>query len=381
VQNTGARTSPDVSYNADPNSGFAVYSSVSDGGVKGWQVVGGTSAGAPQWAALVAIADQGRKLVGKSTLYGASGTLPAIYALVKSSSTYAANFRDVTRGSSSFFASAFSGYDLVTGLGSPKAKSVVSALISSGTSSSAKTSTSIASKTTTTTSKAAAAVLAAESALQPGLVYNTSVTRAAVDSSIKAVSDVRTIGPAVTETAAASGVFSTSGLRGSGAAGSGVREWGGAGGVFSERRIDAARAGSMIVGGVVAGAARNLAAARDALSSATARVSKSLADLVAPATSSANLFDFAHFGNPLNLAADSIAAFADESATLAAATAGGVAGSRDRAMAVAWTVTGVVAAADAALLIYYFSGRDRKRAEHQGLEPWPSDDSDRHLVE
>ncbi len=40
------RSAPDVSYNADPNTGFAVYDSVPYQGFSGWQVVGGTSAGA-----------------------------------------------------------------------------------------------------------------------------------------------------------------------------------------------------------------------------------------------------------------------------------------------------------------------------------------------
>src|SRR5207244_2794009 len=50
------RTGPDVAYDADPNTGVLVYDSVNGG----WFAYGGTSAGAPQWAALVAIADQGR---------------------------------------------------------------------------------------------------------------------------------------------------------------------------------------------------------------------------------------------------------------------------------------------------------------------------------
>ena len=45
------RAIPDVSYNADPNSGYAVYDSYG----YGWIVVGGTSAGAPQWAAIQAL--------------------------------------------------------------------------------------------------------------------------------------------------------------------------------------------------------------------------------------------------------------------------------------------------------------------------------------
>ena len=63
-QEFAGRKVPDVSYNA--GVGYAVYDSFTGGG--GWIGVGGTSAGAPQWAALVAIADQGRTLNGLGSL-------------------------------------------------------------------------------------------------------------------------------------------------------------------------------------------------------------------------------------------------------------------------------------------------------------------------
>jgi subtilase family serine protease len=140
VQSTGVRSTPDVSYDGDPNTGFAVYDSLAYQGSSGWQVYGGTSAGAPQWAALVAIADQGRTLAGEGTLDGASQTLPMLYALYNSSSTYAAGFNDVVDTSSpgrwhwrwGGFGngnSATSGYDTATGLGTPKAAGVVAALV------------------------------------------------------------------------------------------------------------------------------------------------------------------------------------------------------------------------------------------------------------
>ncbi|HWE02285.1 MAG TPA: S53 family peptidase [Tepidisphaeraceae bacterium] len=69
------RNIPDVLYNANPVPGFSVYDSA-DGG---WLTLGGTSAGAPQWAALVAIADEVRATTGQASLDGASQTLPAIY--------------------------------------------------------------------------------------------------------------------------------------------------------------------------------------------------------------------------------------------------------------------------------------------------------------
>jgi hypothetical protein len=145
VQSSGARSTPDVSYVADPNTGVAVYDSLPDQGFSGWQEVGGTSAGAPQWAALIALADQGRVIAGNGTLDGASQTLPMLYNLYSapgtaSYSTYTSSFNDVIDQSSSnpwqwrwggrgrSGSQATAGYDTVTGLGSPKAASIVSAL-------------------------------------------------------------------------------------------------------------------------------------------------------------------------------------------------------------------------------------------------------------
>ncbi|HEY1599447.1 MAG TPA: fibronectin type III domain-containing protein, partial [Pirellulales bacterium] len=118
------RKVPDVAYNA--GVGMAVYDTF--GPDQGWVSIGGTSAGAPQWAALVAIADQGRALAGESTLNGASQTLAAIYAAP------AADFHDITSGSTQF-QSAGTGYDLATGLGSPVANLLIPYLAAYGGSS------------------------------------------------------------------------------------------------------------------------------------------------------------------------------------------------------------------------------------------------------
>jgi hypothetical protein len=122
-QSTTQRTNPDVAYDADPQTGFAVYDSYGISG--GWIDKGGTSGGAPQWAALIAIADQGRALAGKGALDGASQTLPLIYQMPNS------NFHDIVAGASmgdpSYSAGA--GYDLVTGRGTPYANRVVNYLV------------------------------------------------------------------------------------------------------------------------------------------------------------------------------------------------------------------------------------------------------------
>ncbi len=124
TQSTTKRTVPDVSYNGASGSPVAVYDTDS---YSGWVEVYGTSAGAPQWAGLVAIADQGRALAGKAALDGATQTLPAIYQLPS------ADFHDITSGSNGGY-SAGPGYDLVTGRGSPVANLVVSGLVGGTTS-------------------------------------------------------------------------------------------------------------------------------------------------------------------------------------------------------------------------------------------------------
>ena len=65
TQSTIYRTNPDVAYDADPNTGFPVYDSYNNPASSPWGQWGGTSDAAPQWAALIAIADQGRALAGK----------------------------------------------------------------------------------------------------------------------------------------------------------------------------------------------------------------------------------------------------------------------------------------------------------------------------
>ena len=114
---------PDVAYNADPNTGYAVYDSTPDSqGSVGWQVVAGTSAGAPQWAALMAIVDQGRALHGIGALDGPTQTINAIYNVPQS------DFHDITTGNNGLYA-AQPGYDLVTGRGSPLANLLIPDLV------------------------------------------------------------------------------------------------------------------------------------------------------------------------------------------------------------------------------------------------------------
>ena len=67
--NTG-RSIPDVSADADPDTGVAIFDSYNGTSATPWEEMGGASDTAPFWAGLIAIADQGRILTGNATLDG-----------------------------------------------------------------------------------------------------------------------------------------------------------------------------------------------------------------------------------------------------------------------------------------------------------------------
>jgi subtilase family serine protease len=99
------RTVADVSADADPNTGAAVYDSVKYQGRAGWFQVGGTSLAAPLVAAVYALA-------------GNAGTTDGSFPY-----THTGSLHDVTSGSNgtcgSYLCTAGNGYDGPTGLGSP----------------------------------------------------------------------------------------------------------------------------------------------------------------------------------------------------------------------------------------------------------------------
>jgi subtilase family serine protease len=132
-----ARGVPDVAYQASSRTGVLVYDTApGDAGSglicptgnpcsTGWYVVGGTSASAPQWAGLVAIADQ---IAG----HGLGLINPKLYSLA-SGANYGTYFYDVTTGNNQADSSvpgypATTGWDPVTGLGTPNAATLVPAL-------------------------------------------------------------------------------------------------------------------------------------------------------------------------------------------------------------------------------------------------------------
>ena len=102
---SGGRGVPDVAGNADPATGYQVRVDGQD------MVIGGTSAVAPLWAGLIALANQ-----AKGTTAGFVN--PALYAAP-------ASFHDITQGSNGAF-NAGPGWDACTGLGSPVGNAVIS---------------------------------------------------------------------------------------------------------------------------------------------------------------------------------------------------------------------------------------------------------------
>jgi kumamolisin len=112
----GGRGVPDVSGDADPNTGYNILVDGENA------VIGGTSAVAPLWAGLVARINQS---TGKPIGY----LNPQIY----NQASEASGFHDITQGNNGAF-SAGPGWDPCTGLGSPDGAKLLAAL--TGTSSS-----------------------------------------------------------------------------------------------------------------------------------------------------------------------------------------------------------------------------------------------------
>lgn len=120
---------PDVSYSAAVLHGLLTYLNI-PGVPAGMYLFGGTSAGSPQWAALVAIADQ-------KTVYDLGFINAGLYRIGQFQ--YAASFHDVTDGNNMVPPSiqvppvpgfsARPGWDATTGLGSPSANQMINNLI------------------------------------------------------------------------------------------------------------------------------------------------------------------------------------------------------------------------------------------------------------
>jgi len=118
---TTLRNGPDVSANAN----FTFYT-CSDQTTCLANEYGGTSFAAPMWAGYIALANQQSVANGGKTIGFIN---PTIYAQNVTSS-YGTDFHDITSGTSGSY-SAVTGYDLVTGWGSPNGSSLINALAGS----------------------------------------------------------------------------------------------------------------------------------------------------------------------------------------------------------------------------------------------------------
>jgi len=123
------RSVPDVAF--DGGTPVSIYDS--DNTSPGWEAVLGTSIGAPAWSGLVSVIDQNR-IANGFPVFDSNGTSidgnsiqSALYQLAGDSAAYSNGFNDITSGSNGAY-SASTGYDLVTGLGTPKMASLINDL-------------------------------------------------------------------------------------------------------------------------------------------------------------------------------------------------------------------------------------------------------------
>ncbi len=121
-QNTGSRTTPDVSFDASQNSGVDTYFQ----GSLGYGSFG-TSLSSPCWAGLIAIANQGRVAAGAGTFNSPGDPTQILQALY---SLPAGDFYGVTTGYNGFRAGP--GYNFDTGRGSPIAILLIPDLVNYG---------------------------------------------------------------------------------------------------------------------------------------------------------------------------------------------------------------------------------------------------------
>lgn len=138
--NNNMRGVPDIAYQASARTGVLVYmsegatstSGAGCGGADpcsvGWYTVGGTSASSPQWAGIIALADQ---ISGHNLGF----INPALYSIANQPARYAADLNDITVNCNQQAASipgycASTGWDAVTGLGSPNVANLLPDLIS-----------------------------------------------------------------------------------------------------------------------------------------------------------------------------------------------------------------------------------------------------------
>lgn len=128
---TPCRTVPDVSAQADEYTGAVTIFSrslVSEETPDGWTTIGGTSSAAPIWAAMLADVNASPTCAEHpATAAGVGFAAPLLYAVASNPAQYAASFNDITEGGNDIYNldggntfPATRGYDLASGLGSPR---------------------------------------------------------------------------------------------------------------------------------------------------------------------------------------------------------------------------------------------------------------------
>ena len=138
-----ARGVPDVAWNAAVNGGVLVYITAFPNYQRaGWHVYGGTSAASPQIAGVVALANTARHDLGKGPIGFLNNDLYAMASTATSTFSGTGDFRDivpqtyngVTLGDNTLAGSGVpgyptvAGYDMTTGLGSPRVANFVADL-------------------------------------------------------------------------------------------------------------------------------------------------------------------------------------------------------------------------------------------------------------
>jgi subtilase family serine protease len=126
------RQVPDLSALGDWRSGFSLIYYADNTGYD-VLMVAGTSLASPITAAMTALADSSVRCA----INGPAGFInPTIYNLARNPATYAANFQDEATGNNAYTPSGYTGslyqattgYDMASGLGSPKAQNLITSL-------------------------------------------------------------------------------------------------------------------------------------------------------------------------------------------------------------------------------------------------------------
>ncbi len=123
------RAVPDVAYNAAVDGGVLIAYSALGPAAAGFYIIGGTSAGSPQWAGIFALANTARAAKTKAPLGFAN---PALYSIAESAK-YSSDFHDIQVGNNMLVGTtvgftAGPGFDLATGWGTPNVANLVADL-------------------------------------------------------------------------------------------------------------------------------------------------------------------------------------------------------------------------------------------------------------